>query len=276
VFLSASCVPRPCTAQATAGGTGAWSARIELAVPAAGRFVTIDANAQRDVVAEGSAVATVQLVPTPRARRAIRRRATAKAKAQAKAKATARPSGPASRGGTPPPPPAAAALPHEVLVLGDSLAVGMAPALRAALPGWSVRIDAKTSRPLRVGLGLLAADPQPPAILAFSLFTNDDPRSSSALAAAVRSSATRPGGCAVWATIVAPPVAGTSYAATNRLLRGLGADPGLAPSLRIVDWAAAVAASPSLVGGDGVHATPAGYRVRAGLYADAIRSCAGG
>jgi len=37
-----------------------------------------------------------------------------------------------------------------------------------------------------------------------------------------------------------------------------------------------VAASPSLIAGDGVHGTPAGYEARAELYAAAIQACAGG
>jgi lysophospholipase L1-like esterase len=45
------------------------------------------------------------------------------------------------------------------------------------------------------------------------------------------------------------------------------------PRLRIVPWAEQVSAQPSLLGGDGVHPTPAGYRVRAQLYASAAKSC---
>ena len=69
---------------------------------------------------------------------------------------------------------------------------------------------------------------------------------------------------------------GVSYNATNQLLRGLAADPQLAPRLQLIDWSAVVAASPSFVAGDGVHGTPAGYRARAELYAAAIQACAGG
>lgn len=260
VFLSAGCRPRPCTARARVGGDGRWMARIELTTPAAGRFVTIDANAREQVVAAGSAVVTVQLVG---AARALRRDA---------AGARTTPRAPAARRGAAVPP----ALAHEVLVIGDSLAEGMAAPLRAALPGWRVTIDALTSRPLATGMAILAARRSAPAILAFSLFTNDDPRGSGALEAAVRASAGRPGGCAVWATIAAPPVKGVDYGAANTLLRSLATDPELAPSLRIVDWSAAIAASPSLLAGDGVHATPAGYTARAGLYASAIKACAGG
>jgi hypothetical protein len=55
---------------------------------------------------------------------------------------------------------------------------------------------------------LAATDVPTPAVLAFSLFTNDDPRNVSALDAGVRASVDRAGrgGCAVWATIVRPPL----------------------------------------------------------------------
>jgi hypothetical protein len=260
VFLSASCVPVPCRARAAVDVSGRWSTPLELSTPGEGRFVTIDANAQAEVVATGSAVATVELVGASRARGAIRRDA-----ARARSTPPSRRSGPARPG-----------LPRDVLVIGDSLAVGMADALQAALAGWRVRVDAKTSRPLAEGMRVLGSQRQAPAILAFSLFTNDDPRSTGALASAVRATAARPGGCTIWATIAAPPVKGADYSAANQLLRSLASEPELALSLQIVDWSAAVADSPSLIAGDGVHATPAGYRRRAQLYADAIRACAGG
>jgi lysophospholipase L1-like esterase len=151
----------------------------------------------------------------------------------------------------------------------------MAAPLRAALPGWRVRIDALTGRPLTAGMRILAADPSPPAILAISLFTNDDPRNTGALESAVRATATRPGGCAVWSTIVRPPYAGVSYDAANALLHRLARDPQLAPGLELVDWAGAVARTPSLIAGDEVHGSPDGYRARALMYAEAIRACAG-
>jgi hypothetical protein len=260
VFLSASCVPVPCTARAVVDVNGRWSTPLELSAPGDGRFVTIDANAEAGVAAAGSAVATVELVGSSRARDALRRDA-----ARARSTPPSRRTGPAHPG-----------LTRDVLVIGDSLAVGMADALQAALPGWRVRVDAKTSRPLAEGMRILGTQRQAPAILAFSLFTNDDPRSTGALASAVRATAARPGGCTIWATIAAPPVKGVDYSAANQLLRSLAREPELALSLQIVDWSAAVGESPSLIAGDGVHATPEGYRKRAQLYADAIRACAGG
>ena len=282
VFLNATCRPKPCSAQAKAGGDGSWSASMDLTATSEAGFVSIDANAQQDVVGDGSAVATIELVgisDTPGGKRA----AVASARRQAgkdPAPSTDTPASgtdsPASGTDTPPAAntPASGSLPHEVLVIGDSLAVGIESTLPAALPGWNVRTDGKIGRPLAEGMRILGAQGDAPAILAFSLFTNDDPRSTAALESAVRATATRDGGCAVWATVVRPPLNGVSYDAANTLLRKLGRE--LSPSLQIVDWNAAVAESPSLISsGDGVHATPQGYRTRAQLFARAIKACAG-
>ena len=157
-------------------------------------------------------------------------------------------------------------------MVGDSLADEMAPHLPAALAGWRVRIDAEWGRPLADGMRILAAQDALPAVLAVSLFTNDDPRNTRSLEAAVRATATRPGGCAVWATIVAPALEGVGHEGANRLLRRLARDRSLA--LELVDWQRAVERDPALMSGDEVHASPAGYRARAVMYARAIRDCA--
>jgi len=224
-----------------------------LATTSRARFVTIDAG-RRPKPAPPAAVTTVELIGP---RTATRPRGTSSPRARAQ-----------------PQPPRRRALPREVLVIGDSLAVGMADSLRAALPGWKVEIDAEEGRPLAEGMRILAARDDAPAIVAFSLFTNDGPTATGALEAAVRATATRPGGCAVWATIVRPPLDGVSYRAANELLGRLAGDPRVALGLQLVDWSGVVAQSPSYLAGDGVHATPAGYRARGQLYAGAIRGCA--
>ncbi len=247
VFLNAACRPLPCRAQVTTGAQGTWRATLALRVPRAAPFVTIDAASRRDGVGAGTAVATVELVdsvPAPRSK-------------------------PRSQ-------PARPDLPRDVLVIGDSLAEGMAEPLRSALPGWRVRIEALTGRALAAGMRILAREPQPPVILAISLFTNDEPGNTRALESAVRATATRPGGCAVWSTIVRPPYEGVSYDAANTLLHRLARDRKLAPGLELVDWERAVKRTPSLISGDEVHASPAGYRARALMYAEAIRACTEG
>ena len=174
-------------------------------------------------------------------------------------------------------PPPASTTGRTVLMIGDSLAQGTEPYLAGQLGGWSVATDARRGRPLAEGMQVLAGTqvPSGPVILAFSLFTNDAPTNVAALESAVRTSVQRAGsrGCAVWATIVRPPVGGTSYAAANAKLAALANDPQLRGRLLIAPWAAAVASNPSLVGKDGVHASSLGYQERARLYAATARTC---
>jgi hypothetical protein len=163
--------------------------------------------------------------------------------------------------------------PKTFTMIGDSLAVGTQPYLPGLLPGFKVSTNAQTGRPLATGMQILGSTPvSGPTALAFSLFTNDDPSHVSQLESAVRTSVSRvgPNGCAIWATIVRPPVNGVSYAAANRKLTQLARR---LPRLRIVPWAAAVAQNPSWVGSDGVHSTSTGYKARARMYADAAKSC---
>ena len=276
IFVRAGCRPRPCSARANAGADGRWAVRMTLTALPASPFVTIDVTAGRSSAAPG-AVTTIEAV----SRRLAPAAAAAGGDGGAGGDRPRRPQAtpPAPPDASPPAPaepaPRSEPLPHEVLVIGDSLAIGMADALRAALPGWQVRVDARIGRPLAEGMRILAAQRDAPAIVAISLFTNDDPRATTQLARAVRETARRPGGCAVWATIARPPYEGVSYAAANAVLERLAADQRLAGSLRLVDWRSLVARVPSFIAGDGVHGTPAGYRARGRLYADAIKACAG-
>jgi hypothetical protein len=124
-------------------------------------------------------------------------------------------------------------------------------------------------------MAMLGMTPLPatPRALAFSLFTNDDPRHVDALEAAVRASLDRLGGrdCALWATIVRPKLGGVSYDAANRRLKQLAAEDD---RVRVVNWAAAVKRHRSWLTSDHVHPTPAGYAERAKLYARAATTCA--
>ena len=253
VYFRAGCRPDPCLQRTRADGRGRFSATLKVRTQPSAAFVTVDAG-PAEVFADGSDVTTVELYD-PRGARAS---ATPSEPRETRARRST------SR-----------ALPREVLVIGDSLAVGFGPALKEELEGWRVRIDARVGRPLREGMRIVARQgKKAPAILAFSLFTNNSPRETGDLQTAVRATATRAGSCAVWATIVRPPYRGRSYAPTNRMLRGL-ADEQLALGLRIVDWAGAVDSDSSLLARDRIHATPVGYATLARMYAAAIRACAG-
>jgi hypothetical protein len=276
VRVDGRCAARSCTRIIYTGARGEWKARLRLMLPPRTRRWTVSADYAVTSVPGSAAKATFAIHAT---RPAARPRRPA-----ASHKSSPRPATPTTTTETPPPagtapsPPSSGARTGTLVMVGDSLAVGVRTLLPAALPGWSVQVLARTSRPLAEGMQVLSsldlagAGQGTPPVVALSLFTNDDPTHTSALQAAVRRTQSVVGsrGCVIWATIARPPVNGVSYQAANALLERLAASD---PRLVIVPWAQAVAANPSLVGADGVHPTPAGYQLRARLYARAAQSC---
>jgi lysophospholipase L1-like esterase len=166
---------------------------------------------------------------------------------------------------------AAAPASASVLVVGDSLEVGSGPYLRATLPGTTLSIDAVVGRTSSEGVRVLAARLDPSVdVIVFPLGTNDSPSSPGTLAADLDAAARLAGDrCMVVATIVRPPVRGTSVAGLNRVVESFAARTGA----QVADWRAAVGAFPSLLGRDGVHAVGDGYALRASLIAEAVDGC---
>jgi hypothetical protein len=277
VRVDGACPARTCSRIIYTGPDGQWTARLRLVLPARARRVTVTADY------------AVTPDPATRARLTVPVRAVA-----ARAPAHHRSASPASNSGasttpnepqqtngqTTPVAPSSPARsgPRGLVLVGDSLAVGVRALLPAALPGWSVEVLGRVGRPLAEGMGVLAGlgafsssqDARP--VLAVSLFTNDDPTHTSALEAAVRQTLGVVGtrGCVIWATIARPPVNGVTYRAANALLERLARSD---PRLHVVPWAQEVAANPALLGADAVHPTPAGYELRAQLYAQAAQAC---
>ena len=239
VAISASCRGFDCTAMTFAGRGGRWSTRMQLMVRKGHQRVTLNIGGVPLHLTLSKRLAPVFSAPL----------------------AT-----PTGLGGG-----------ETVVVIGDSLAVGMAPALQFLLSGRPVLVDARIGRPLDEGMAVLAGSDPPRASFAYSLFTNDDPVRIEQLDAAVRASVAALGrrGCAVWATIVRPKVGGRTYAAANARLRALALDPALSGRLLIADWAQAVRGHRrAWLTRDRIHATAAGYFARAQLYADALSTCA--
>jgi hypothetical protein len=279
VRVVAGCRPAACERQLTADGEGRWRTRLKVRTSAGQRQLAVSAEPS-DAGSAGAANSVLVLL-----KGATPARKTQQAERSGDGRTHEQEPEPPRQTTTPVPgpdgpSPASPATrsdgrrPTRVFLVGDSLAEGIAGLLPGALPGRTVSVDAKISRPLATGMAL-ARTASPGTVLAISLFTNDDPRAVGRLDAAVRESAriAGPDACAVWATIVRPPVGGVSYAAANARLEALAADPTVAGTVRIVPWARAVAANPGWVAGDGVHATPQGYRARARLYAQAIDGC---
>ena len=172
-------------------------------------------------------------------------------------------------------PSAARAAATGVLVVGDSLEVGTGPHLERELRGVDVEIDAKTSRPSSVGLRVLRSRLRPShGTVVFDLGTNDDPSRPQELAGRLGTVrelvADR---CLVLVTVNRPPLRGVPVDGLNRVIQEFALE---TPGAQLVEWQEAVASERSLLGRDGVHATPAGYAARARLVAEAVTACRGG
>ena len=155
-----------------------------------------------------------------------------------------------------------------MIVVGDSMEVGSAPHLRAALASTPVEIDAKPGRTSGEGVRVLAERLRPPhEVVVFPLGTNDLSAESFAgsLAAVGRLAGGR---CVVVATIArrGPPAVPLNRVVADFASRG---------SVQVADWRAA-AAAPGVLGRDGTHATGNGYALRAALLAEAVQACLAG
>jgi hypothetical protein len=233
VTVASVCVRRPCTATVIADERGRWRVPMRIVIP----------NKIRSIVVTARSGATSARVSVPIEL-----------------------------------PPPATAPPEKApyfAMIGDSLAGGTAAWFPAMLPAWQVSSDFRSGRPLSEGMAVFdeVRLPERPRVIAFSLFTNDDPRTVGHLERQVRASVARvgPGGCAVWATIARPRVRGVGYGEANDLLKRL--DIELGARLEVVHWAEAVAKNRDWVGRDEVHATAKGYARRAAMYADAAKRC---
>lgn len=165
------------------------------------------------------------------------------------------------------------ALSRRLLVNGDSLAVGTQPYLPRELGRWKVTQSTAVSRHAFEGASVLRAYGRAlPRVIHVSLGTNDDPRSVSTFRSAIRSvmAVAGPRRCVVWANIVRPPVAGSSYAAYNR---ALAQESRPRKQLRVVNWARMVRENSYWLAGDGVHVSAEGYQVRARAVARSVRRC---
>jgi lysophospholipase L1-like esterase len=156
-----------------------------------------------------------------------------------------------------------------VLVIGDSLEVGSGPYLHGALPG--VSVDAEKGRTSSQGVRVLAERLRSGhGVIVFPLGTNDSPSNPAGLAASLAAVRQLAGDrCIVVATLVRPPVGGVSVAGLNRVVEQFAGQTGA----QVADWRSVVRSIPSLLGGDGVHATGEGYGVRATLLAEAVQNC---
>jgi hypothetical protein len=165
---------------------------------------------------------------------------------------------------------APAAPAEEVLVIGDSLGVGMEPYLAPELGSLEVRTDAEIGRGSPAGVDVLRRELTPADdVIVFALGSNDPPSQPEILADSLEAAnGLAAGRCLVVATLEVSGYSGVPEEPLNEVIEAFAA---ANPNVRLVDWHDAV--TPDLLA-DGGHATPAGYELRASLFADAVASCA--
>ncbi len=166
--------------------------------------------------------------------------------------------------------PQARAADGDVLVVGDSLAVGTQPYLGPLLGDRTLVSDVRNGITTPDGMRLLRMSLRSvtPRTVVVSLGTNDggDPgRFANRLHRML--ALLPPDTCVVWPTIIRPRRKGP-YRPLNRVLHTLKKRE---PRLVLVDWEHAVAGGAVFLP-DGLHADPDGYRYRSEMIADAVNA----
>jgi lysophospholipase L1-like esterase len=162
----------------------------------------------------------------------------------------------------------AGAAENDVLVVGDSLAVGTMPYLAPMLGGRNIVAAAKNGITTPEGMKLVRQELRvvTPKTVIISLGTNDGADPHRFADRVRRTMALLPeNACVVWATIIRPKRKG-AYRGLNRVLyQAKHRDPRIV----VINWEHAVNVGAVYLP-DGLHADAAGYRYRSAMISDAI------
>jgi hypothetical protein len=150
-----------------------------------------------------------------------------------------------------------------VLYVGDSLGVGTVRQLHPSTAPHALDFDTRIGRSSTEGLEVLRLRLRPRhEVVVFDLGTNDP--SAELLGRNLRRARTVTGQRLMIVFTVNKPAAGPF----NRTIRAFGRS---ADNVLLVDWHSA-ATRRHLLAGDGIHASPSGYRSRATLVTSLIRN----
>jgi len=150
-----------------------------------------------------------------------------------------------------------------VLLLGDSLAVGITYDLQTAWPQRVISVDAEVGRSTPTqATSLESYATSSPPVWVVSLGTNDAPDTFAAAARQIVRLA-GPRRCLVWYDVHRP----TTQDAINAELHQLAARH---PNVHLLDWAALADANPQWFGSDGIHPATEGYTQRAQLAVQGV------
>ena len=160
----------------------------------------------------------------------------------------------------------------DVLVVGDSLAVGTMPFLGPLLDGRNVVAAAKNGITTPQGMKLVRRELRlvTPKTVVISLGSNDGSNAQRFADRVRRTMSLLPeNACVIWSTIIRPKRKG-AYRGLNRVLyQARRRDPRIV----VVNWEYAVNVGAVFLP-DGLHADEAGYRYRSTMIAEAIeRGC---
>ena len=162
---------------------------------------------------------------------------------------------------------------RRVLVNGDSLAFDSLSSIKRELPRWRVLDDLWFARRVAEGADVLRRfGRRLPPVIHVSLGTGDDPAKAVAFRRSLRAIMRVAGArrCLVWANIWRPVQSGPGFDLINAVLADEAAR---RPNLRVVDWAAMVAANTHWLKPDRIHVDAAGNRARARAVAREVRRC---
>ena len=158
----------------------------------------------------------------------------------------------------------------DVLVVGDSLAVGTKPFLPDMLGGRNVLTAAKNGITTPQGMDIVRRELRvvTPQVVVISLGSNDGSDPKRFADRLRRTMALLPAdACVVWSTIIRPPRKG-EYRGLNRVLHQAKRRDW---RIVVVDWEHAVTGGAVFLR-DGLHADEAGYRYRSAMIADAVNT----